>query len=166
MLPLIVIGADERTTAAFQQCPVPIQPCRFYEDTEAAAYELNDAMRTAIADGYPGPGLVQFDASRNAWRANVAYGPKALGLAVTGQPVKLPHTGWTLALVWSPVDPAASRRVVGGAPEGRDQTTLAWQAAVMVAAHVIIDLAVPASDGTPYPGLVAILGQMTQKVEP
>jgi hypothetical protein len=172
VLPLIVIGADERTAAAFQQCPVPIQPCRFYEDTERAVYALNDELGAAVVAGYvvdsgqDQPGLVEFDRVRNGWRANVAYGPKVLGLAATGQPVKLAHTGWTLVLTWGKPDQSAPRRMVGDQPQGQDESTVALQAAPMLAANMLIDLSVSEANGTYFPGLVGALGQMKQRIEP
>jgi hypothetical protein len=167
LLPLIVIGADDRTVEAFQQCPVPIQPCRFHEDTEAAVYALNDELAAAVQLGHPSPELVEFDGARNAWKANVAYGPTVLGRAATGQPVKLPHTGWTLVLAWGLGDPAKPRRVADWRPSEPDQSTLVWQAGPMLAANFVIDLAVPDSgEGLSFPGLVRVLAQMRERVEP
>lgn len=166
MLPLIVIGADERTAAAFQRCSVPIQPCYFYETTEDAAHALNDQLSAAAEQGYPDPTTIEFDGGRNAWRANVAYGPKVLGLAATGQPVKLAHTGWTLVLTWSKPDQSTPRRMVAGVPQGQDESTVALQAAPMLAANLFIDLSISEADGTYFPGLVGALGQMKQRIEP
>lgn len=167
MLPLIVIGADDRTVEAIQQCPVPVQQCRFYDDTETAAYTLNDELAAAGRIGYPAPETVLFDGGRNAWQASVAYGPKVLGRAATGQPVRLPHTGWTLVLAWDLGDPAKPRRTTDGRTTDPDQSTLVWQAGPMLAANFIIDLGAADPPGRPtLPGLVRVLAEMQQRVEP
>jgi hypothetical protein len=167
VLPLIVIGADERTGSALRQCGAE-PDCRFYDNTEDAAYALNDDLRQAVAASvhYGAPGVVEFDGHRNAWRVNVAYGPKVLGLAATGQPVRLPHTGWTLVLAWNLPDIRTSRRVVGGVLSGPDEPTIPTQAATMLGANVIVDLSAPATDATPFPGLVAMFAQMRERSEP
>lgn len=166
MLPLIVIGADERTAGAFQQCRVPIQPCYFYETTEAAAHALNDQLALAVQRGYPEQDTIEFDGGRDAWRANVAYGPKVLGLAATGQPVKLAHTGWTLVLTWGKPVQSTPRRVVEGQAQGPDESTVALQAAAMLAANLLIDLSVSEAGQSYFPGLVGALGQMRARLEP
>lgn len=168
MLPLIVIGADEPTRQACEteEANRPDLDIQFFEDAESAAYALNDGLDAAARDGRPGPYFVDFDTRRNAWQCSVAYGPKVFGKAAIGQDVKLAHTGWTLVLTWAPGDPAAPRRMVGGKPEGEDQSTIAWQAAPMLAANLVIDLAEPATDGVQFPGLVTVLKTMRERIEP
>jgi hypothetical protein len=161
MLPLIVIGADERTEQAIRGTGLAEPSLRFFENTDQAVYALNDDLSEAVREGTPFRGMVEFDGGRNAWRANVAYGPRVLGWAAVAQSPKLPHTGWTLTLTWDLPDPAAPRRVVDGTPEGQDQSTIATQAAIMLGANLLIDL----QAGSGY-GLSMVLNQMRQRVEP
>lgn len=161
MLPLIVIGADSVVGQAFQNCVVPIQPVVFYVDSEAATNALNDALLDAVQSGVHPAGMVEFDDDRQAWIANVAYGPESFCLATIAKPVRLAHTGWTLVLAHGikSNDPGVPRRVVDGTPEGRDQSTVVWQAAPMLQAQVVVDVE---SQGA----LDAVLTAIHERLEP
>lgn len=165
MLPLIVIGADERTKQAVEAENVGVRLI-FFEDTEAAAYVLNDELGWSAGGGHPDPNLIEFDTRRNAWRCNVAYGPKSLGQAAIAKGAKLPHTGWTLALTWEMPDSAMPRRMVGDTPAGEDQSTLARQAASMLGANLLIDLSIAVTLNGRSTGLAIAFDQMRKQVEP
>lgn len=171
MLPLIVIGWDDRTLKAISLVVVSHSTrlresnVRVYESSEAAGHTLGNQLAAAVKRGYLDQDIIEFDAERNAWRANVAYGPRALDLDATRQPTKLPHTGWTLALTWSIADATVPRRVVDGTRKDRDAATLLPQVASILGANILIDLSVQDTSGVAV-GLVNALSQMEQRMEP
>lgn len=166
MLPLIVIGADDTVMQAFERHP-EISLVIFRPDAETAAHALNDALSAKHRSGWPVSDFVDFDEARGAWAASVAYGPKAFGPAVTGQPERLAHTGWTFVLDHgiSQHDPSAPRRVYEGAPEGIDHSTIVWQAAGSLHANFVVDVTGEPVAGFPSP-LAWAAAIMTNQVEP
>lgn len=170
MLPLIVIGADETVAQSLTEPSLgrTLQgPLMFFDTAEEAAHALNAELDRATQLGYPTPELVEFDGSGDGWRANVLYGPKALGEATIGKPDRLAHTGWTVVLTHGAMDndPAAPRRVIAGIPEGEDQSSIVWQAAPMLRAHFVVDVNARDAEGKPR-GLLDVLDHLAQKLQP
>jgi len=174
VLPLIVIGADERTREAVTSAlnlvglPSPFKCLHMdYEDIAQASCSLSDALRCERDSPGTFTRYVEFDDERPGWKASVAYGPKALGPATVAQSSRLAHTGWTLVLAWGAPDLSAPRRVTEGVAEGADQSSIAWQAAPMLGANFLVDLSAEDPRGKlRYPGLVTVLTQMRERVEP
>lgn len=182
MLPLIVIGADEVVMRALTRENLGREPqclVRFFDSAEIAMQALNAGLAAAIAKaGYVvdsgqdmSHGLddqvVVWDRSDQGWMANVFYGPKALGEATIGKPQRLAHTGWTAILTHSvqDSDPAKPRRMMAGIPEGEDQSSIVWQAAPMLQANFVVDVAARDSEGKPR-GLLDVLNLLERQPQP
>lgn len=140
MLPVIVIGADDSARAAFEPWIDGDVPVLFYE----TAKEAHEALVDRFGAGTE-PVIAAGDDGR--WVASVAYGPKTLGPATSGQAVKLPHSGWTLLVHAGIEDTQAKVRRVGdsGDATGEHANTMVFEAAARLAVNFAIDVA---QDGT------------------
>lgn len=170
MLPLIVIGADETVAQSLTEPSLGrtlTTPLMFFDTAEEATHALNAELDRAVQLGEPTPDLVEFDGAGEGWRANVLYGPRMLGLATIGQPARLAHTGWTVILTHDVLDddPSKPRRVVAGVPEGVDRSSIVWQAAPMLRAHFVVDVAARDAEGHPR-GLLDVLDHLAQRLQP
>lgn len=138
MLPIVTIGADATVVDAFAAWHDTGRRVLNFPNAEAAHFALTDDLDHE--GGGPGIELSKQD----EWQCTVVYGAEAFGPAVTGKPELLPHTGWTIAAHHDlDGDPGAPRRVVDGTPQGTDPSTIVWQAAVKLGAHMVIDVSRP-----------------------
>jgi hypothetical protein len=138
MQPLIVIGADHCMRTALEPY-AEVGHIEFHPTAEAAHYALAD--RSANQETDPDDPC----SCGSIWCAHVAYAPGAYGpLVAGGGHGRLPHTGRTLVLCWD-VDahPEQPRRVVDGQVSGTDPDTRPWQAATLVSADYVVDVATP-----------------------
>jgi hypothetical protein len=133
MLPLIVIGA----TDAMRQALGPyaeVGHIEHHPTAQAAHFALQDAATHQLD--------TKDDQLR--WRVHVAYGPLAYGPAIVDPHARLPHSGHTLTLGWMVNhEPSRPRRYVSGEVSGTDPATVIWQAATVLHADHVIDLARP-----------------------
>jgi hypothetical protein len=132
MLPLIVIGATDRVTEILTPF-AEVGHISYHPTAEAAHHALLDGPEDCLEDG--------------RWNVHVAYGPKAYGALCTARTgsaaiaaTRLWHTGHTLVLGLDVTDPKLAIRAVGGEPSEEPDNTMIWQAAVAVAADMILDL--------------------------
>jgi len=146
MLPIVIIGADATVVDAFAAWHDTGRRVLNFPTAEAAHFALTDDLDH---DGFKGqtfegtgPGIEL--SKQDEWQCTVVYGVEAFGPAVTGKPELLPHTGWTIAAHHDiDGDPGAPRRMVDGTPQGVDPSTIAWQAAIKLGAHMLIDVSRP-----------------------
>jgi hypothetical protein len=138
MLPLIVIGASDLVEARVRQAAPPGVVPWCYSTTETAAFDLSDALDTDRREGL----APEVACSDDGWEANVAYGIDAAALSTIAKPNRLAHTGWTVVLDANihGNDPWRSRRMINGEPQGVGHSTLIWQAATMLDAHLVVDV--------------------------
>lgn len=175
MLPLIVIGADEVVAQSFAAPNLGRaleSPLEFFSNAETAMGVLNArwASYLSIAPQFRSEravrDMIEWE-EENGWKANVFYGPRALGEATIGKPQRLAHTGWTAILTHNlqDSDPAKPRRMMAGVPEGEDQSSIVWQAAPMLRAHFVVDVTARDSEGKPR-GLLDVLDLLEKQPQP
>jgi hypothetical protein len=144
--PLIVIGASDVMRDALEPYS-EVGHIQHHPTAESAQFALLDAATDPASPGYVpvhAHPLQACGVGVSRWAAHVAYGPLAYGPLVVGPAGRLPHGGHTLVLGWNiDPDPGRSRRVQDGSVTGQDPDTTVWQAATVVAADLVVDLARP-----------------------
>lgn len=149
MLPLIVIGAPDVMRTALEPY-AEVGHIEHHTTAEEAQYALADREAALPGDT---EGLLDLPTSER-WRVHAAYGPLAYGPLIsagtTGHwTTRLGHTGHTLILGWElDPEPSRPRRVIGHEVGGVNPNTMAWQAATVVGADVVVDVSLPA--GLPF----------------
>lgn len=134
MLPVVIIGADATVREAFQAWADDGVQVLTYETAEDATYALTDRLTA-------GDTLVE-QAADGQWECTVVYADKAFGPALCGKPERLAHTGWTI-VAGAGIDrnPERPRRVVDGQAAPVATSTIVWQAAVVLQASLVVDVA-------------------------
>jgi len=147
MLPVVIIGADATVQEALAAWP----RVHAYHTVEEAQFSLADLLQADAAT------IAQ---EEDSWQCSVVYGHEAAGLAVTGQPQRLAHTGWTIVAHHGINDrPGAARRVVGGKVGGEDVSTMVWQASTVLRANFVLDVSDPDA-------VTRVRHHLTERAEP